>query len=168
VNDFVNPEHRGVNLPAGFKDLMEVLDGKKKSEHESGRKLRFQEFSANGLIHVEKSLDLLLNSHAEDPLLAFGEGRNLSPFVLCRERNGLKAVFCFSGGDLILERTVREVFAEAGTIPGSEVRNSDTGHQILTYPVPSARSQLLKVVRELLQRAYEISDRDELTIIIRA
>ena len=166
MNDFVNPQHRGVNLPAGFKDLMEVLDGKKKSGHRIGRKLRFQEFSANGLIHVEKSLDLFLNSDAEDAVLAFCGGRSPAPCVLCRGRNGLKAVSCLSGGDLVLERNLRAVFAGFGTNPSSESRNPDTGLQIVTYPVPVVRSQLLKVLIELLRRAFEVSDSDKLEILI--
>jgi hypothetical protein len=58
MNDFVNPRHRGVNLPAGFKDLMDVLDGKEKAGHEKIREPRFQDLSTNGLGPVNTTCTL--------------------------------------------------------------------------------------------------------------
>jgi hypothetical protein len=170
MNDFVNPQHRGVDLPAGYKDLMEVLDRKNKGVHGSEKAERspvVENFANNGLLHVEHFVDLLLNSRSERPLISFFAERRLITFALFKEVTGLKAAFCFKAGDLVLERTVREIFAEAGLIPSSEKKNPDTGHQALVYPVPLARSALLKLIEELLRRAYGISESDALSFFVR-
>jgi hypothetical protein len=119
------------------------LDGKEKAGHEKIREPRFQDLSTNGLVHVEKALDLFLKSEAEDSLLSFFLERGQSTFALFR--GGVRAICCFGRG-VVLERTVREVFAEAGAVPISEVRNPVAGYQIFTYQLPLVRSQLLKVV----------------------
>jgi hypothetical protein len=170
MNDFVNPQHRGVTLPAGYKDLMEMLkrQGKANQEIEKAERAPVVEhFAENGLFHLERFVDLFLNSRSELPLITFFSYLGLSTFTLFREASGLKAAFCFSGGDLVLERTVREIFGEAGIIPSSEKRNPDTGYQALTYSMPHAKPALLKLVMELLRRAYGISERGALGFFVR-
>ena len=112
MNDFVNPQHRGVNLPAGYKDLMDVLEAKGTPGTEtpiyalhSNRASPVFEWHVNGLNQVERFLNQLLNSKSKDSFLSclLKSGRF---FALKRSGEILKVFVTFGEGDLILGKNV--------------------------------------------------------------
>jgi hypothetical protein len=165
MNDFVNPQHRGVNLPPGYKDLMDVLERKKTPTDSEPRSPVFEHFETDGLSQVEKFLDLLLNSKSERSFLGFFRKGSCSPFAISRSGSQLNAIFSLGMGELVCERTLREAFAEAGIIPDLEAHNPVYGHHFFSYPLRLSQPELLALVLNVLRRAYGISDRDGLGLI---
>jgi len=173
MNDFVNPQHRGVNLPAGFKDLMDVLEAKNSPGTEtplyalhSNRARLISERHANGLSHVDRFLNLLLNSKSKDSMLSFmlKSGRFLALYL---SGKALKVSVTFGDGDLVLERTLREIFAEIGVVPIEQAYSPIKGTSIYGFDVPICGTPLLETVIKVL-RAYGVSDTDELNFFFHA
>jgi hypothetical protein len=173
MNDFVNPQHRGVNLPPGFKDLMDVIEAKGTPGTEtpiyalhSNRASPVFERHVNGLSQVERFLNLLLNSKSKDSFLSvmLKNGRffglNLSGTVL-------KVSVAFGEGDLVLERTLREIFAEVRVIPVVQTYSPIKGTNFYGFDVPIDGTPLLEILTKAL-RAYGVSDTDELMFLLRA
>src|SRR6185312_4910937 len=99
MNEFVDPQHRGVNLPEGFKDLMDVLASKGSDAQQKLRPV-MERFATNALIEAERFVDFFLQSKAERSFLSFMLTDPRLMFSLVRDANGLRGVFGFYEGDL--------------------------------------------------------------------
>ena len=163
MNEFVNPHHRGVTLPEGFKDLMDVLDAKRSPEDPELPRLTIKRYE-NGLRHVGEFLDLLLNSKLEDSLLGFMVRRDHF-FTLRRSGENFKVCVSFSAGDLVFEKTLREIFAHVGIVPVSQACSPVEKPSVYCFRVPIGH--LGEIVSKVL-RACRVSDSDELSILLRA
>ena len=160
MNDFVNPQRRSVNLPAGYKDLMEVIEAKESVKGSKVRRPIIERFPTGGLSRVEEFLDRFLNSQSEIAVLLLLLVDNSIAFALVRSPGVIKAVFTFAKPDTDSEEVVKEVFAEAGinTIPN--VPTADVGQMMKTYPLPAELTEVLNLVSVVLRRAYEVSGKD--------
>lgn len=165
MNDFVNPQHRGVSLPPGYKDLIDVLEGKRRiPESLLGKKPIVKHFESGGLSHVEAFLSLLQNPMSKRASLVFlGCDRVL--FVLNRSEDSLQALISFDTGDLISERAVRQIFAGVGIIPSSEVVLPEKNVQAFCYPIALEAANVVSLVTALLREAFGISDSDGLGFV---
>lgn len=161
MNEFVNPQHRGVTLPAGYKDLMDVLAAKKANEPVISREgfPTVERFDTNGLAHVENYLIRFLNSQSKMVFLTFFLKRSQSAFMLVHFRDVFEAVFLFIEEDATRQKTVREIFAELGVVPVSDASVIATKQRVVKYPVVPVLPDALKVVTELLRQAYGVSER---------
>jgi hypothetical protein len=165
MNEFVNPQHRGVDLPKGFKDLMDVL-ASKGSSSDSELPAPRSETCASGLSHVSIFLNLLQSSEFEDAILGIMLKTRHS-FVILRSDELLLAYTSFGAGDLVLERALREAFAEAGIIPNSDPCGAEKEMSVYCFPVSIGNPHLSEIVTKAL-RAYGISDADKLSFYLRA
>jgi len=173
MNEFVNPQHRGVNLPEGFKDLMDVLKAKDALSAatpifalHSKRPAAVLERSTNGLSQVERFLNFFLNSKFEDSFLSFVL-KSKHMFVLKRFEGILKVYVSFGPGDLILEKTLREIFGELGAVPILNAFSPINGQNIYCFQVRILGTPVLEFVRKVLG-AYGVSDTDPLSFLLRA
>jgi hypothetical protein len=169
MNEFVNPRHRDVNLPKGFKDLMDVLEAKGEASAEttsqalhSKRPVLAHERHVQGLSQIEKFLNRLLNSKLEDALLSFMLESGYC-FSLLRAEKSLEAYVSFIAGELVLERELRKIFADIGVIPVAQAYSS---MRVYCFSIPRG-VQLLETVTKVL-KAYGISDSDEIEVVLRA
>jgi len=175
MNEFVSPQHRGVNLPPGCKDLMDVLKAQDALSaetpvyalHSNRRRPLIERHETNGLQHAEKFVRQLLESRSKMATLAFFIGRDRIAFSLVRFTNLTKAVFCFSKEEVLLERSICEVFARFGIIPLSDASVPLTQHRGVAYRVPDGVPGLLEVAGELLRRAFQVSDGAGLGFMLR-
>jgi hypothetical protein len=123
MNDFVNPQHRGVNLPEGFKDLMDVLEAKKHSgtpETSNTSKIysrvKFERIPCGGLAQVEKHLRYFLTARSEVPspcLLSMSAHKGIL-FFLLSSKKGPYAAFSFYTPNTAEEKSVREIITNMG------------------------------------------------------
>ena len=72
MSEFVNYNHRRIELPNGYKDLIDVLNAKKRVRSIGGGKfsLKNENVPAFGLEHIESYLRRFFGS-ARKPLLSF-------------------------------------------------------------------------------------------------
>jgi hypothetical protein len=88
-------------------------------------------------------------------------------FALNLSGKALSVSVIFGEGDLVLERTLREIFAEVGAIPDAETYSPIKGSSVYCFHVPIDGTPLLEILTEAL-RAYGVSDTDELNFIFHA
>src|SRR5689334_4841299 len=87
MNDFVNYKHRGVELPQGCKDFIDVLSTKQSSSNapsSSGRSdfsLKNEHVTVGGLAHIEDYLRRFFTAPSK-PLLCFFPTRGHLAFTL--------------------------------------------------------------------------------------
>ena len=159
MNEFVNPQHRGVNLPAGFKDLIDVLEGKKKRapiQDLSGERSRGPaRIARGGIADVENYVRGFLETKANSAMLGFLPSNGRVGFYLVRRKGVLIAPFVFAEDHADCEKIVREVFAGRGISPDLD-----------NYPVPASLPAISEIVTEILRRAFGIPERGGLTFVI--
>jgi len=174
MNEFVNPQHRGVNLPAGCKDLMDVLKGTGVSDvetpiyalHSRRRKPLIERYETNGLQRAEKFVRQLLASQSKKATLVFflKSGRPIFTFV--RSPDFVKTIFCFSKGDVLLEQSVGEIFTKFAIVPLFDASFLSTDqNKVVGYSVPDNVSGLLEIAGELLRGAFGVPDSDGLVFM---
>jgi hypothetical protein len=175
MNDFVNFKHRGVSLPPGFNDLADLLAATKASSvetptyalHSKRRRPLLERYETDGLKHSEKLICKFLESSSKKVRLGFILERGQFAFTLVRFPDRSEVVFCFTGEDGILEQNVRGIFAEFKEVPCSDASFSSTKkHRVVVYPIEGNMSELLKVMIEVLRRAFHVSDSDGLAFIL--
>jgi len=165
MNEFVNPQHRGVNLPPGFKDLMDVIEANNTSIAEtpvyalhSNRKPSIERHETGGLNQVQEFLGRFLESRSKRVTLVFFLSQNQVAFSLARSDGLAKVLFIFSKDEALLERSVREIVAGFGSDTFSEAAVPLTKHRIVGYSMPENRSKLLEFTIDLLRGAFGVSD----------
>jgi len=164
MNDFVNPQHRGVNLPPGCKDLMDVLkvnDAASETPiyalHSKRSKPLIERYERNGLQHAEKFVRLLLESRTKWASLTIFHKPRLT-FTLVRFPDSVTAMFCFSEKEVPLERSVREIFTKFGRVPLADESEAPTKLRVVRYWMPGNVPGILEIAGELLQRAFEVPE----------
>jgi hypothetical protein len=167
MNDFVNPQHRGVNLPDGFKDLVDVLDAKKKSPliKDSGE-TGTTRVTRGGLSEIEKHVCDVLESKAGFVMMGILPlRRDAVKFYLLRKKSGCIAPFAFHERDAVPEKIVREVFAEQGIIPILDRVLPELNHKILQYSLPASLPAIAMIACEVFQRDYGVAESNSLTFM---
>jgi hypothetical protein len=171
MNDFVNPQHRGVNLPEGFKDMMDVLEAKKKrapiQELGDTKPSGPTRIRRGSLAEIGKYVSVVLESKAESVLLGIStlkHGR--VNFFLLRKKTGFTAPFNFTEENKAHEKIVREVFAGQGIAPILDSLDPKSKYRSINYSIPALLPTILEVIREVLRRAYGVAESDSLTFML--
>jgi hypothetical protein len=168
VNDFVNPKHRDVTLSGGYKDLMDVLAAKNKPklivDSEKPYSMGMGYYTKGYLKDVENYLQRFLGSQLRPSLFFFlpTERRFIWLFRARKHPNYPVVVFVFVETDTTCEKAIREVFAEFGIVPASEDIVGHADQLVVKYPLSSVLLGNSKIIKEVLRRAYGMSESDEL------
>jgi hypothetical protein len=158
MNDFVNDNNRCVELPQGYKNLIDVLEAKKDSSPiTSDLSLKNERVPARGLAHIEDYLRWFLCSKSR-PLLSFFPARGQMAFTLMYGKDDPYMMFCFHGLDTACEKEVRGVLMVSGLSSISDAVVPNTNQRVLTFPLPTMLNDAVKIVTELLRTAYGVSD----------
>lgn len=148
MNEFVNFQKRGIELPAGCKDLIDVLAPPREAQ-----------ITVEGLPHIERYLSRLLQSPAQRRSVWIISYAPVTPVILglIHTTKGplpLHAVIFVAQGR---ERPIRKVLDEAGiqlkqddAIPAGD---GDFSH-VFAGPIPADVTNAARVVSDLLQRGY--------------
>lgn len=160
MNPFVNYQQRGVELPAGCKNLFDVLRGQIRDTSSPHRVRR------EGLKDIWPYLSRLLHSKASYRqliiscyvpraaiLLEFG------PFLVGYRPSGLSAMLFIDDTEPLQEQAVRTVFEEAGfaAFSASSIGGGVEPTRVLRYPLPNAVGDATRLITDVLQRGFGLS-----------
>jgi hypothetical protein len=163
MNDFVDPKHRGVNLPPGYKDLVDVLEGKRKGSGsaEWHSQTAMESIPSGGLAYAEKYLHRFFASRLEGrrPFLHFLTAHDGFTFLLLNSKNAPLAVFTFPRQDTAPERSVRQIFANAGINPVSDEAGTGNFVRAIQYLLPIEFLDAHTIVANLLKDAYGVTEK---------
>jgi len=161
MNSFVNPHQRGVELPSGCKELIDML--RKQGDAASTQEpARFEGFD-----HVKHYVAamwqakaiakwLVISSPAIRPtamILQFGQ------FQLGRRPSGPSAWIYIDGTEPLLETAVRMVFEEAGScqFAGYGVGGGVEPMRVLVYPLPDVAEQASDLIIAVFERGFGLT-----------
>jgi hypothetical protein len=151
MNEFVNFGKRGVDLPAGCRDLIDVL---RRANRPPAPALT--SCSIQGPAHIATHLPKLLVPGAKSrSLVITWDGLN---YVLLRNQEGVITALTVIYENTHRERAVREVFSAAGLVP---VRDEAMGLgpvRVLLYPLPAAESRIGELVSDLLRKGHGLAE----------
>ena len=164
MNQFVNYQQRGIELPPGCKDLIDVL----RMEY-----LRVSELNlapAEGLSDIERYVSRQMNSRAKFRRLTVSCSHRLDAICLAM------SPFCPSHGPWLMsisvsvdpnkpteERAVRRVFDNAGISPLIKTLTAVDGLvRSLHYPLPSAASDACRIIADVLRSAFGVTEQSPL------
>ena len=160
MNQFVNYQQRGIELPAGCKDLIDVL----RIEHR--RVSAPNRAPAEGLADLQRYVSLLMDSKAKLRRLTISFRHGRLPITLAL------SPFCTGYGPWLVsisvfvdptkpaeEQAVRRVFDEAGIAPLIKSLVTGVGPvRALHYPLPSDACDAGRIVAEVLRSAFDVTE----------
>ena len=149
MNQFVNSKTRDIKLPAGCKDLIDVLE----------KRRRKQAPAAGRMKHIEAYLSRVLESKAIFRGLIISSSDYQMYLLVGHHSKGV-----FPGTTLTLEvdcgtereETVRLLFGESGILPIQDavMSNAEVTSRLFVCPLPATAPIASKLVTELLRRVY--------------
>jgi hypothetical protein len=151
MSDFVNFGKRSVELPAGCKDLIDVLQ---KAKRHPVAKLTAR--SAEGLADVAKHLASLLEPGAKSKNLVI-TWTEMNFVHLMNEEGALSAVTVVHE-ITHREQAVRGVFASAGLAPILDEAVVDGAVRVLRYTLPGGTSNIEELISNLLRTGYGLPE----------
>jgi hypothetical protein len=153
MSDFVNYGKRGVDLPAGCKNLVDLI---RRADKESPPAIPM---ATKGLVHLEHYVSRLRNAPGDYYIVCI-LGFDLETGVFLERRKvALSAVVVIKIKYPAKERAVRELFQLAGVEPVSDdYTNADEGNRVLRYPLPAATADILKLITPVLRIACDATD----------
>ena len=148
MSQFVNYSKRGVELPPGCKDLIDLLSRDKDQLPDVVRK------KTEGLRQLDDYVAGLLSSPAEYRLLSIlGFGVEAGVF-LEYSKGALSAIVVIKTADSAEEHAVRESFRLVGVSPLSDQAPCGAaGARVLSYPLPASIPDVVALIREVLRVA---------------
>lgn len=148
MNEFVNYGNRGVSLPKGCKDLIDLL--RSDSEHAP----RMDRKTTEGLRQLDDYLSGLLSSPSAQVVLAI-VGFDLNAGVFLENSKGvLSAMVVMNAAGSAEEHTVRECFRLAGVAPiADDLPGGSGGSRVLRYPLPPSIPDVGRLISEVLRAA---------------
>ncbi len=151
MNQFINYKKRSVELPAGCKDLIDVL-------HLAKREASSTFTSQSGrLADVAKHLSALLKPGAKSRNVAI-TWRQMNYLHLMNEEGGLTAL-AIVHEDTAREPAVRGVFEAAGIAPILDEAVAGASFvRVLAYPLPSRAPAVEQLISDLLRRGYGLAE----------
>jgi hypothetical protein len=153
MSQFVNYGKRGVDLPAGCKNLVDLI---RRAEEELPPAIPM---ATKGLEHLERYVSRLLSAPGDYYIVCI-LGFDLETGVfLERRKDVLSVVVVVRTKCPAKERAVREIFRLAGVESISDdYTNADEGNRVLRYPLPTATAEILKLITEVLRVACDATD----------
>jgi hypothetical protein len=167
MNEFVNFDHRDVSLPAGCKDLMDVLRAKNLATGSTPEPLAgFERVRITELSQTEPWLRRFLTA-AGRPVLSLNLPRRQVSICLLRAKADPCALFHFFDLATRGEAHVREIFARLGIAPLTDAILPGTQQRVLFYHLPKTVPEALSALNALLPSVCPAPpDGFELTYII--
>jgi hypothetical protein len=165
MNKFVNFGKRGVDLPAGCKDLIDVLrraHGGKVTPHQTELHpiRKPTSHSVRGLANVARHLPSLWESAAKSKyLVIFWEqmGPLMNSVQLMNEK-GVLTVATVIHGTAHRQQAIREVFKAAGLSPILDQAAYGGSVRVLRYPLPADKSSIGELVSALLRNGHGLPE----------
>ncbi len=160
MNEFVNFEQRGVELPVGCTDLIDAL--RRHTNPAVGAKL----LPAGGFGDIERHLIHLLKARTGIRHLIISAGHDgatvsleFGPFQLGCRPAGLSALLFLDDADLSQQQAVRTVFEEAGISPFLEhgLAGIAGPMRVIRYALPNGVQKAAALIRELLEQGFGLS-----------
>jgi len=141
-NPFVNPNQRGVELPAGCKDLMDVL----KKEGRVGRANGRQKLWYGDLSEIERRVKTYLQSAVVGWWLAVGIPKRRIFVILLKHEDGLTLNICAPEKH---ESVVRRIFHP-------NIGKSFDGREYVTVALDPGKQAIAKMMLELLVEGFGV------------
>jgi len=149
----VDFKKRGIELPEGCKDLIDVLElaTAAAQSQQAPRQARSQ-----GLADIEDYLFRLLASAARFRSVWI-DGDPAAVILMFCDTQGFRTMVLVDSGR---EQAVRSVFADSGISPTKDDALPANGpcSRALVYPLPRAASRAAKIVRDLLTIGLSLSE----------
>lgn len=153
MNPFVNFQQRGIELPGGCKDLVDVLRMEHQRVAEPNRVALTE-----GLADIERYVSGLLQPDAKvKQVILFSYDYRavvclrFGPFRFGYSPSGLSALVYVDDTEPLQEQAVRTVFEEAGISPFLE-------SGVLRYALPNTLTEATNLITDLLRRGFGVRE----------
>jgi hypothetical protein len=153
MNEFVNFGKRSVVLPAGCKDLIEVLQQSKRHPTPA-----WSVCPVEGLGDVGKHLHGLLELGAKSKYLAVSWHEMNYNHILLMNEDGVLSSLMVIHEDNHREQAVRGVFSAAGLGPIRDEAVAGWSVRVLKYPLPDAVSRIEELISDLLRTGFGLAE----------
>jgi hypothetical protein len=151
MNKFVNFGKRSVELPAGCKDLIDVLQQAKRDPAST-----FTVRSAEGLADVGKHLLGLLELGAKSRYLVITWHQ--MNYVQLTNQEGALTALAVVHENTHREQAVRGVFGAAGLAAILDETAAGWSVRALGYPLPNDASSIEELISDLLRTGYGLAE----------
>ena len=162
-NPFVNPNQRGVELPPGFKDLMDVIKSQPIAEGPIGRAQFGMLKSKNLAPHTTPQIELGKMSEIEPRLAKFLKDKKSTGLfsvtnplrriflpVACHDGKLTLSVFV-TGDQTAFKEALRRVFRD------EKLCRSEREPEVVTLPLPGSAKKIARMLKELLVKGFGVS-----------
>ena len=144
----MNYTKRGIELPQGCKDLIDVL---RSGRQETPSLVRS---TTEGLRQLDGHMTRLLSASSDYGVLSILAFDLQSAVYIERVKHVLSAVVIIKQANSAAEQAVRETFRLAGAFPSlDEVPGGEGGARVLRYPLPGSLSDLVALIPAVLRAA---------------
>lgn len=148
MNEFINFRKRSIELPAGCKDLVDVLPPPRETR-----------MPVEGFAHVERYLSRIFQAGAKRRSVIIWS-LDYQEHVRVSNRDGVLALMVLvDTQDAIREKAVTKLFRDAGVTPVRDVdgRGDGVPLRVLIYPLTPSVPAAADLIRSLLQGIYGIA-----------
>ena len=151
MNKFVNFGKRSVELPAGCKDLIDVLQQVKRR-----RVSVLAASSAEGLEDLAQHLSILLEPGSKSRNLAITWHE--MNYLHLKNEEGMLTALAVIHDNTRREPAVRRVFSAAGLAPILDEAVAGGSVRLLSYPLPGDAFSIERLVSDLLRLGYGLAE----------
>ncbi len=174
MRQLVNYKKRGVELPKGCKDLIDVLQGPGRAKAPlaavgqpvlGGGKL--ERFSTRGLAQIERYVNRLFESRSKVAMVSLmPPDRQTEVCCVFRMEGGLHLVLFVNQHDMEREGTVRALFESLGIQPTLDYVMIYPKIRVLRYPLPGDAPSAARIVADLLVKGFGLREDAGLDFIL--
>jgi len=158
---FVNYGKRSVTLPAGCKDLIDLLQpggrGKVASEAEPAPEIRQERFQRSGLLQIGRFIAMLVASSTKAFVLLITMRDDCFPLALCAQQGQPVVELHLCAEDLDRARAIRRFLRRVGVKPVQDLPVPEV-FKSLSYQMPRDARDITSVVDGLMRRVYGLDD----------
>src|SRR6267378_5961930 len=164
MNQFINPNRRGFELPEGCKNLIDVIQqpwliqSSAKAELEILHEPDYPHWGGFG--QIELYIAGLFTSSARGKILSIGCIEPKVVISLMHRGEGINVTLCVICADPAREQAVRGVFGEAAVLPilDSSVTSGRVPSRVLKFPLPKCAPEAAQVTTDLLRRGFSLRE----------
>src|SRR6266567_6742645 len=152
MSQFVNYSHRGVELPQGCKDLIDLLRNDPEDLPATIRR------TTEGVDQLDNYVSRLLSSPSHYCVLSILDFDLETGVFLERCKGVLTVIVVIKTASGAKEQAVREAFREAGVPISAEVTETGGGARVLRYPLPVLGPDVVGLIRKVLHVACDATE----------
>jgi hypothetical protein len=170
MNPFVNPNKRGVGLPAGYKDLMDMIQrpyAVDTSDLSYVERFKQPEISKGTLQQVEVHIGCLFTSKGKWPTLAICCGGKGSEIALTLREPERELQVIFTESEFSRAASMRDVFRDSGISPKEDIKGvvKEGRCWFLNFPLPSSAPEAARLIVDVLRRSFAITGEEKVGFI---